>query len=92
MKFPVFKTKIAGIRQKFDLTDFKERQAYFEAKAGTDIKKLRRYLEHNSFIAYLLGKKIPVKALMPKCSLKLLLQKKYNIFLLAIQLEKLTKN
>ncbi len=57
MKFPVFKTKIAGVRQEFDLTNHKERGAYFEAKAGADIKKLRRYLEHNSFIAYLLGKK-----------------------------------
>ena len=41
----------------FDLTDFEQRQAYFEFKAGKEIKKLREYLKENTFIAYLLGKK-----------------------------------
>lgn len=57
MKFPFFKTKIDKAHQKFDLTDFSQRAAYFELKAGQEIKKLRKYLKHNSFIAYLLGKK-----------------------------------
>jgi len=55
--FPLFKTKIEGTNRKFDLTDFNERQEYFQFKAGTEIKKLRRYLEKNTFIIYLLGKK-----------------------------------
>lgn len=55
IKFPIFKTKIAG--SGFDLTDFKSRQAYFKLKAGKEIKKLRKYLEKNTFVAYLLGKK-----------------------------------
>jgi len=46
-----------GINQKFDLTNPKDRQKYFELKAGPEIKKLRKYLENNSFIVYLLGKK-----------------------------------
>ncbi len=57
MEFPIFKTKIEGVSQKFDLTDFSQRQAYFELKAGKEIEKLREYLKDKSFIAYLLGKK-----------------------------------
>jgi len=61
LDFPLFKTKIdpaeKGGALKFDLTDVKERQKYFELKAGEEIKKLREYLKENTFIAYLLGKK-----------------------------------
>lgn len=54
--FPIFKTK-SDVYKKFDLTDVKQRQEYFEYKAGEDIKKLREYLKENTFVAYLLGKK-----------------------------------
>ncbi|MCX6764446.1 MAG: nucleoside monophosphate kinase [Candidatus Nealsonbacteria bacterium] len=57
MKFPIFKTKLEGQKKRFDLNDPKERQKYFELKAGPEIKKLREYLKKNTFIAYLLGKK-----------------------------------
>ena len=57
MEFPIFRTKMKGINKKFDLTIPEERQEYFELKAGPEIKKLRKYLENNSFIIYLLGKK-----------------------------------
>ena len=56
IEFPIFKTK-SDIYKKFDMTDFKGRQEYFEYKAGPEIKKLREYLKENTFIAYLLGKK-----------------------------------
>jgi len=56
-EFPVFKTKIKGITQKFNLADPKERGIYFELKAGKEIKKLKDYLKEKTFIAYLLGKK-----------------------------------
>jgi len=56
LEFPLFKTKIDSSK-KFDLTDFGQRQAYFELKAGGEIKKLREYLKENTFIAYFLGKK-----------------------------------
>lgn len=55
--FPIFKTKMDGKDKKFDLTDTSQRQEYFEYKAGDEIKKLREYLQHNTFIVYLLGKK-----------------------------------
>ncbi len=43
LDFPLFKTKGEAYK-KFDLTDFKSRQEYFEHKAGPEIKKLRDYL------------------------------------------------
>ena len=57
MGFPFFKTKIDGASQKFNLTNPEQRQAYFELKAGPEIRKIREYLENKTFIAYLLGKK-----------------------------------
>lgn len=58
MRFPVFKTKIKGLRKKFDLNNPKARKEYFELKAGKEIKKLRNYFQQgHTFIAYLLGKK-----------------------------------
>lgn len=57
MDFPVFKTKIEGLTQRFNVNDPVERKKYFEAKAGKEIEKIRKYLEKNTFVAYLLGKK-----------------------------------
>lgn len=56
INFPIFKTK-SDKYKKFNLTDAKQRQAYFEYKCGPEIKKLRKYLKTNTFIAYFLGKK-----------------------------------
>jgi len=55
--FPIIKTKTPDVSEKFDLTDLKQRQKYFEAKAGPEIEKLKKYLEEGTFIAYFLGKK-----------------------------------
>jgi len=55
IQFPISKTKMGP--PKFDLIDPEQRQKYFEFKAGSEIKKLRNFLERNTFIAYLLGKK-----------------------------------
>jgi len=57
LNFPLFKTKIEGLDKRFDITSPSGRAEYFEAKAGPEIKKLKGYLQENSFIAYLLGKK-----------------------------------
>ncbi|MFH1575729.1 MAG: AAA family ATPase [Candidatus Nealsonbacteria bacterium] len=58
MQFPIFKTKIKGLTQKFDLNNPQEREKYFELKAGKEIEKLRNYFKKGgTFIAYLLGKK-----------------------------------
>lgn len=57
MKFPIFKTKTKGLARRFNLADSKDRQIYFEKKAGKEIKKLRNYIKNNTFICYFLGKK-----------------------------------
>ena len=58
MKFPIFKTKTAGIIKRFNLNNPRERKKYFELKAGKEIEKLRDCFKRgNTFVAYLLGKK-----------------------------------
>jgi len=57
MEFPIFKTKIKGLKRKFNLSEPKEREVYFKLKADNEIKKIKNYLQKNTFIAYLLGKK-----------------------------------
>lgn len=57
MGFPIFKTKISGLTDKFNLTNPQERRKYFELKTGPEIRKFKNYLKNNSFICYLLGKK-----------------------------------
>ena len=56
-EFPVIKTKVPNLTKVFNLTDPKERMEYFEAKAGPEIVKIKKYFEEHTFIAYLLGKK-----------------------------------
>lgn len=57
LTFPLFKTKSPSGSKKFDLTEPKQRQAYFQFKTGPEIEKIRRYLKKNTFVAILLGKK-----------------------------------
>ena len=57
-EFPLFSTKVEGVTKKYNLSDINERKEYFEAKAGDDIAKLRKFFgEGKTFITYLLGKK-----------------------------------
>ena len=57
MQFPIFKTKIKGRSETFNLTNPKDQKKYFQLKAGKDIGKLKNFLRKNTFVAYLLGKK-----------------------------------
>ena len=57
MDFPIFKTKIDGLTRRFNLTEPAEQREYFKLKAGKEIEGLKKYLESNTFVAYLLGKK-----------------------------------
>ena len=50
MQFPLFKTKIKGLDKKFDLIDPKEREKYFKAKAGKEIKELKEFLREKVLI------------------------------------------
>jgi adenylate kinase family enzyme len=55
--FPIFKTKIEGVDQKFDLNDPVERRKYFDLKAGKEIEEIKDYLRTGTFVGFLLGKK-----------------------------------
>jgi adenylate kinase family enzyme len=55
--FPIFKTKSPPGSPQFDLADAGERQKYFQFKASNEIKKLQQYLQENTFVALLVGKK-----------------------------------
>ena len=72
MDFPIFKTKMEGKEQKFNLTDAKERKDYFYYKAGEEIEKLKEYVKDNTFIVYLLGKKNSGKGTYSKMLAELL--------------------
>ena len=57
LEFPVVGTKVKGLTKKFDLNSPDGREAYFVAKAGNEISKIKKYLENGTFIAYMIGKK-----------------------------------
>lgn len=57
-EFPLFKTKMEGVNEKFDLSKTEDRSRYFQAKAGDEIGKLKNFFaDGNTFIAYLVAKK-----------------------------------
>ena len=62
MKFPIFKTKKRG--PKFHLTDPKDRKAYFELKAGPEIKKLKEFLKRHAIKNIVIGKVIKLKTIL----------------------------
>lgn len=51
------KTKVAGLKEKYNLSLPLERKKYFEKKVGLEIEELKEYFANNTFIAYWLGKK-----------------------------------
>jgi len=57
LEFPIIGTKVKGLNKKFDLNSPNGRKKYFEAKCGDEIKLINKYLQKNTFVAYLIGKK-----------------------------------
>jgi len=58
LEFPIIGTKVKGLKDKFDINSPSERKKYFNAKIGTEITEVKKYLKKgNTFIAYMLGKK-----------------------------------
>jgi adenylate kinase family enzyme len=57
LEFPVVGTKVKGLVKKFDLNSPAGREAYFKAKAGDEIERIKKYLEKGTFVAYMIGKK-----------------------------------
>jgi len=72
MNYPIFKTKMDGKDRVFNLTDPVERRDYFYYKAGEEIEKLKEYVNNNTFIVYLLGKKNSGKGTYSKMLAELL--------------------
>lgn len=72
MDYPVFKTKMENKDRVFNLTDPDQRRDYFYYKAGEEIEKLREYVDGNTFIVYLLGKKNSGKGTYSKMLAELL--------------------
>jgi len=68
--FPQFKTKMGGPR--FNLEDRGERRKYFDFKAGTEIKKLKKYLQKETFMGFFLGPKNSGKGTYAKLFLEAL--------------------
>lgn len=64
--FPLTSNKVEGLNQTFDLTDPVERKKYFKAKVGGEIEKLKTFMDNNTFVGFLLGKKIAGKGTYSK--------------------------
>lgn len=58
LEFPIIGTKTKGVSEKFDINSPAGRKKYFQAKVGTEIVQIKKYLKRgNTFVAYMLGKK-----------------------------------
>ena len=57
MKFDYYNSKKLSNGKSYILTDPAERRQYFEAKLGSKIDEVKEFLDHNSFVGYLLAKK-----------------------------------
>lgn len=55
--FPIEKTQTGDAATRFRLEDPADRKRYYELKVGKEIEALKVYLEKNTFVAFLLGKK-----------------------------------
>lgn len=71
-EFPLSNTKVEGVDKRYNLSDLNERREYFEAKAGEEVAKLKKFFdEGKTFIVYLLGKKNAGKGTYTKLLMEL---------------------
>ena len=92
MQFPIFKTKTQGPERNFDLNNPKEREKYFNLKAGKEIKKLRDYFRKgNTFVAYLLGKKNSGKGTYSKMFSEIIDPERINHFSIGDMIREIDK-
>ncbi len=66
MNFPFFNTKELSTGKTYTLTTSAGRREYFSDKLGSKIDEVKEYLEHNSFIGYMLAKKMAGKGTYAK--------------------------
>ncbi|OGC52002.1 hypothetical protein A2982_00065 [candidate division WWE3 bacterium RIFCSPLOWO2_01_FULL_39_13] len=66
MDFPLYSTKDIKIKEKFNLNTPLGRKKYFAAKAGKEVAELKEYLDNNTFIGFMLAKKMAGKGTYSK--------------------------
>jgi adenylate kinase family enzyme len=89
MNFPIFKTKLEKSQKVFNLTDKNEEKEYFWLKAGREIEKLKKFLEKNTFVAYLLGKKNSGKGTYSKMFAEIVGEEKIEHFSIGDMIRKI---
>lgn len=57
LEFPIVSTKVKGVRKRFNIESPAGRSEYFQAKVGDEINQIRKFLNKNTFVGFLLGKK-----------------------------------
>lgn len=65
VSFPIVKTKTDS-KEVYDLSSVEERAKYFYEKAGKEIADLKEYMSRNTFVAYMMGKKLAGKGTYSK--------------------------
>jgi adenylate kinase family enzyme len=66
MEFPLFNTKELSDGKIYNLNDPAQRQEYFHSHAGKQIADIKAFMESNSFVAFLLAKKMAGKGVYSK--------------------------
>lgn len=57
LEFPIPNNKVRSAKPYYDLADPQQRVLYFQDKVGKEIKELKDFMQTNTFIVYMLGKK-----------------------------------
>ncbi|MBN1162558.1 nucleoside monophosphate kinase [Patescibacteria group bacterium] len=66
MDFPYFNSRELSVGGLYDLGDPVERFKYFHSKLGSRIDEVKEFLEHNSFVGFMLAKKLGGKGTYAK--------------------------
>ena len=66
MEYPLFNSKALSDGNVYDLTDSVGRLKYFHAKLGDKIPQLKEFLDKNSFVGFMLAKKLAGKGTYAK--------------------------
>ena len=64
--FPIFNSRALSDGNTYNLSDPAERVKYFHAKLGTKVGEVKDYLDRNTFVGFLLAKKVAGKGTFAK--------------------------
>jgi len=80
MGFPIFNSKELSNGKVYSLSNPGGRYEYFHAKLGSKIDEVKSFLENNTFVGFMLAKKMAGKGTYAKM-LEEILEKKYEALL-----------